>query len=76
MVMNKNVRSCVLNWSNVISLANKRKSKTLMDIQDFLNFLTICFIVVMIFFYRKSILKITKDVDSNELTANDYTAMV
>ncbi|CAK77359.1 unnamed protein product (macronuclear) [Paramecium tetraurelia] len=67
---------CLNDWIARSSLANKRFQTILTQLPHYFNFSSVIFILVIIFFFRKSQLIIDNDCDIKENTPSDYTLIV
>ncbi|CAD8158550.1 unnamed protein product [Paramecium pentaurelia] len=67
---------CLNDWIARSSLANKRFQSILTELPHYFNFSSVIFILIIIFFFRKSQLIIDNDCDIKENTPSDYTLIV
>ncbi|EAR89313.2 phage head-tail family protein, putative (macronuclear) [Tetrahymena thermophila SB210] len=66
---------CYWNWITVVSLGNKSEQKVLLQIQSYLNLISIFIIILLFQKFRLKQRNIDIDCDENDVQANDYTIL-
>ncbi|KAL4446608.1 hypothetical protein ABPG74_005546 [Tetrahymena malaccensis] len=66
---------CYSNWVTVVSLGNKSEQKVLLQIQSYLNLISIFIIILLFQKFRLKQRQIDIDCDENDVQANDYTIL-
>ncbi|KAL4496206.1 hypothetical protein ABPG72_012943 [Tetrahymena utriculariae] len=66
---------CYSNWVTVVSLGNKSEQKVLLEIQSYLNLISIFIIILLFQRFRLKQRQIDIDCDENDVQANDYTIL-